>query len=479
MDFPNELLEIVVIHALPESFESLALSCKRIYALCTPFIEHHNTLRWHFQNFHYCKTNKPFKLNQELFTFPDTASSAFNLIARIAVEPVVARYIQEADFENDSRLGQGLDRRWTTHPYYCDQAVSKLFANSPYLEEVGSGWKGYYAAMEEDLNAGRYSQHAAAFVLTLLPNLRVLRLPRWWKPAAAPDKLIDAVIHRARLPYSVYPRPSMAQVTEVQEDVSRGFDLDWVFPFLALPRIQSLWCPNCVSTGSGHRSIMSKYLHCAFTSGIEEIHLGSVFIDEVTIADLLKHTPCLKTLTYWHSTKGTGSQNWDLCQFVTAIQYQVGSHLAKLSINISKSHGSIPLGKPSMQGFQRLQWLELPLEIAVCGLAAAALDGSEWLLSDLVPASVSHFSLVSHGTDHHANTLHTMFRDFATRDSQLLNLKEIHLSCRPDASELYKEQCAELAVETKKAGVVLKQRPYTGPTFWTDDEEIYYESESE
>lgn len=75
MDFPNELLEIVVIQALPESFESLALSCKRIYALCTPFIEHHNTLRWHFQNFHYCKTNKPFKLNQELFTFPDTVKA--------------------------------------------------------------------------------------------------------------------------------------------------------------------------------------------------------------------------------------------------------------------------------------------------------------------------------------------------------------------------------------------------------------------
>ena len=97
MDFPNELLEIVVIHALPESFESLALSCKRIYALCTSFLEHHNALRWHFQNFHYCKTNKPYKLNQELLTFRDTISSAFNLIARIAIEPVVAHYIQEAD----------------------------------------------------------------------------------------------------------------------------------------------------------------------------------------------------------------------------------------------------------------------------------------------------------------------------------------------------------------------------------------------
>ena len=154
---------MVVIHSLPEGFESLVLSCKRIYGLCTPFLEHHNTLRWHFQNFHYCKTNKPFKLNQELLTFRDTISSAFNLIARITIEPVVAHYIQEADFGYDSRLGQGLDSRWTTHRYYCDQAVRELFANSSYLAEAGLDWKQYYATVVEDHNAGRYSQHAAVF----------------------------------------------------------------------------------------------------------------------------------------------------------------------------------------------------------------------------------------------------------------------------------------------------------------------------
>ena len=317
--------------------------------------------------------------------------------------------------------------------------MREVFANSSYLEEVGLDWKEYYAAVVEDHNAGRYSQHAAAFVLTLLPNLKVLKLPRWWKPATAPDKLVDSVIHRARQAHLLYHKPSMAQVTEVRENISKGFDLDWAFPFLALPNIRCLWYPKCVSIGSGHSNITSKYLHCAFISGIEEIHLGSgAFIDEVAIANLLKHTPCLKTLTYWHLSKGTGSQNWDLCQFVTAIQCQVGGHLEMLSINIGKSQSSVSPSKPSMSGFQRLQRLEIPLETVVCSLVAAALDGSEWLISDLVPASVFQISLISRGTDDHTNALHTMFHNFATRSPHLPNLKEIHLTCHPNASELYK-----------------------------------------
>lgn len=316
--------------------------------------------------------------------------------------------------------------------------MREVFANSSYLEEVGLDWKEYYAAVVEDHNAGRYSQHAAAFVLTLLPNLKVLKLPRWWNPATAPDKLVDSVIHRARQAHLLYHKPSMAQVTEVRENISKGFDLDWAFPFLALPNIRCFWYPKCVSTGSGLSNITSKYLHCAFISGIEEIHLGSgAFIDEVAIANL-KHTPCLKTLTYWHLSKGTSSQNWDLCQCVTAIQCQVEGHLEMLSINIGKSQGSVSPSKPSMSGFQRLQRLEIPLETVVCSLVAAALDGSEWLISDLVPASVFQISLISRGTDDHTNALHTMFHNFATRSPHLPNLKEIHLTCHPNASELYK-----------------------------------------
>lgn len=44
-----------------------------------------------------------------------TACSAFNLIALIAVEPVIAHYIQEADFENDSLFTRGKSREIATN----------------------------------------------------------------------------------------------------------------------------------------------------------------------------------------------------------------------------------------------------------------------------------------------------------------------------------------------------------------------------
>jgi len=73
---PTELLDNIITHTLAEGFEGVALTCRRIYALCTPFIERHNTLRSHFSSFNY------------LHQWHDpsyTIRTAFDLITRIAV----------------------------------------------------------------------------------------------------------------------------------------------------------------------------------------------------------------------------------------------------------------------------------------------------------------------------------------------------------------------------------------------------------
>ena len=85
MRLPVEVLEQVISHTLPEGFESLALTCKFLYTLCIPFLEHHNTLRRHFRDFRYCKTDISFGYQHELLRFRDTATSAFNLISRIVL----------------------------------------------------------------------------------------------------------------------------------------------------------------------------------------------------------------------------------------------------------------------------------------------------------------------------------------------------------------------------------------------------------
>lgn len=482
---PLDLLDDIIAHVLPEGFESLAVTCKKIHARCIPFMERHNKLRSQFRKLTYYE-----KMADPTFSI----RTAFDLIIRIAIEPVVARYIQEADFAVDSRFTHSRPREFVADTH-CKGDVAGLFSSSPYLKLAGLDWKEYYDKIEEDLEASRYSQHAAAFLMTLLPNAKILKLPMLWKPNNTTDKLIDTIVQEARKPHPPCDRPSLAQITKFSPSVSIGpgerFDFDWTKRFLALPNVQIFRGPSCVVMPEGHMGTAPKDPYRGFGENLKRVSLVSCCIDEVGIADFLKHTPRLKSLYYSHSTKENGGpQDWDICKFVTAIEREAGSHLVDLSVSIRELRGSIPPGKASMRGLQRLQRLEFPLEIALCNITAAAgqvaapnesevggstdheLDSYGSLIDDLVPASVFELGLISPGTDHHEKALDLMFRDFAAKkDSQLPALKEIHLTCPAGADSVYKNHCARLLEETKKAGVSLDVQlwPSLMATTWNEE----------
>ncbi len=484
---PTELLEIIITHVLPEGFESVAVSCRKIYALCIPFIQHHNALRSRFHHFTYHK---------DQFDPSPAIVTAGELLRRIAVEPVVARYIRYADFKSDSPrsyiipLGLIGDAHWREDD--CREDVIRLFATSPYLEQAGLDWKEYLDKIEEERSVNRYSQHAAAFLLTLLPNVERLILPRYWKPLDATDKLIDAVVHKAKQSHSFSDRPSLAQITRFEPYVSLvpqdRFDLGWARPFLALPRIRSFRGPSCVLMDDNDKDIVPRDPHCGFGETLESISFVACCVDEVGIANFLKDTKRLKTLKYSHSTKyNVSPQHWSICKFMEAIERQVGSHLVELSVSIREPFGSLAPGKVSMRGFACLRQLEFPLEIVMCNITAAAcqvstpnktlvegssdheLDCGALFIGDLVPASVSILSLISRGTDHHDKALDAMFRDFpARKETTLPALKEIHLICPSGADDAYKDHCTRLLAETQEAGVVLllEPSPHSGSLTW-------------
>ncbi|KAI3327060.1 F-box domain protein [Xylariaceae sp. AK1471] len=469
---PTELLDEIILHTLPEGFESLALTCRRIYKLCTPFIERHNHLRSQFQKFWYMEYSRDPSLSP--------IRTAFDLITRIGLEPIVARYIRDADLERDCFPSRfyvpDLDRG--------GPVVKQLLAESPCLAQAGLDWKEYYALIEEDLkprpssipySRDRYSQHAAAFVLTLLPNVKNLRLPRLWKPTEKTEKLLDAIVRGTNQSKLLWDRPSLAQVTTFESYCSfsagHRFDLDRAVPFLALPLVRTFRGPSSVAIGDACMPLASKDPYLRYGETLETVQLLGSCLDEVAITNFLKHTPHLRTLKYSHSTRGD-PQDWNICEFVTAFEREVGACLEELSVSISDLRGSISPGKASMRGFRRLQKLEFPLEIAMCNLTDVAsrvtipnegsteqdLEKFEAFIGDLVPASVSQLSLLSSGTNQHEKALKVMFRDFAAKkDSQFPALKEIHLSCHvnPMPDDAYKEECTKLIAETEEAGVVL------------------------
>ncbi|TGJ86906.1 hypothetical protein E0Z10_g1919 [Xylaria hypoxylon] len=399
------------------------------------------------------------------------------------MEPRVARYIIHADLTYDD---------WPHRPRLPpdvldvdgdDEPLAALFARSPYLAQAGLVWKEFYAQIKEDHDPyPRYSQYAAAFLLTLLPNVKTLMLPVNWEPQDKTNKLLEVIVRKANQPSSPWNRHSLAQVTEFQPYCAGAIGsppVDWneAVPFLALPNVRSYCGRSCLATGDTSMLLVPQDPYLRYGETLETVNFDGCCIDEVAITEFLKHTPRLSALKYIHRSREDGdNQDWNICKFVTAIEREVGSHLEQLSISIRELRGSIAPGKASMCGFQRLQKLQLPLEFAMCNIREAGFQDTIMnngftdqresenrpLICDLVPASVSELSWQSRGGGHHEMALKAMFRDFAAiKDSNLPALNEIHLSClyclKPDNE--YRKECERLAAETEKVGVVLHLQP--------------------
>ncbi|KAL9084423.1 MAG: hypothetical protein Q9165_008061 [Trypethelium subeluteriae] len=461
MRLPNELLDNIIEFTLPQGFENVALTCKRMYARSTPFIERHHELRSRFGSFEYYLRPRGLSL-----------MSASDLIMLIATEPVVARYIRTATFEIDS-LFLRRERPKSVPSIDNGGAVVEMFANSAYLKQAGLDWKEYYTIFEDDVKERRYSQHGATFLLTLLPHVEKLILPRSWKPNDMTNKLLDTIVCMAKRSRCL-SSASLTSVARFEASLSLGteerFDLSWAGPFLALPSMQSFHGPSCLALRDDPRSLIDSH-HIAET--LRAAHLMSCCMDEVGITSFLKHTPHLKTLRYWHCTKiDSPVQDWDICSFINAIKCEAGSHLTELSVTIRELHGSIIPGKVSMCGFQRLTTLEYPLELVICNITTAAGHTStpskplvssaiDPFVSDLIPTSVAKLSLVSQGTDHHENALNALFRQFhAVKKIQLSALQEIHISCPDHADDAYKRQCDKIVTDSEDTGVVVLLKPF-------------------
>ncbi|KAK8091464.1 hypothetical protein PG997_001825 [Apiospora hydei] len=427
VDLPPELLLQIISETLPEGFESLALSCKAVYQLCTPFIKQHNLRRAQFRKFQYSP-------------FPDSGQDplrtpiyhAYDLIERIAREPIVARYIQHADLGRDSRnlihppgrIQSGIDR---------NGPVAALFANSPCLKQAGLDWREYHKHIADDYNKvhllGRYSQHAAAFVLTLLPNAQYLKLPQLWVPTDLSHKLVNTVVERARQSLGFDSRTYLSSA--IPPEVLR------LSPFLALPELRSYNGPNPQAVSKTPGGVSHKQLPLG--EKLESARIWSKPHEEVDLAAFLCSTGRLKTLTY--HTGGVYYAHWDICRFLRLIEGEAETRLEGLAICLATAGHAIVPGHMSMRGFQCLRELQLPVELFACMISYIAtrinktledlsygdMESLEVKLSDLVPASVTHLVLYSNGTaPHHGDALKILFHDFqAMKATRLPALEEI------------------------------------------------------
>jgi hypothetical protein len=467
-NLPGELLDMIIEYSQPQSFENLATTCKKVYARCAPFIKRHNKLRFRFRTFNYCSHPR------------DNVVAASDLINIIAADPMVARYIRTANLVNDSSFLKHARTRGEppkSVPTIEEGGVTvHLFANSTYLQRAQLDWREYYSTFAEDVREMRYSQHGSAFLLTLLEETEKLTIPYSWKPNAATFQLLDVLVKEPG--HTSSQSSGLRSVSSFHGPLSRSetedWGLSWALPFLALPRLKSFSAPCSFAVGANSRSLAFRGSpHTANT--LEIAHLGGCCIDHVGMTDFLKHTPRLKTLRYWHSTRNDYvPSDWDICKFINAVAREAGSHLIELSVNIQELHGALLPGKASIRSFQKLKKFEFPLEIVMCNMNAAGFTGNiatslqrlfngslDPFVHDLIPTSVSHLSLKSEGLIPHDIALDGLFRRFrAIRRTQLPGLQEIHIACKQESDKAYKQQCNKIVAECSKEGVMVHLQAY-------------------
>ncbi|KAI0470754.1 F-box domain protein [Xylariaceae sp. FL0804] len=476
-DLPVEIFQAIVACTLPEGFEGLALTCKAFYELCTPFFAYHKHLGDRFRHITYHIPVKPSW---------GAISSSFSFLEKIADQPWVARYVIDAQLWLDSYpfvlrapvempgIGSG------------DPLIS-LLSTSPYLKEAGLDWKYYYYQIAEEFEMysrhSYYSQHAAEFLLTHLPNARTLRLPELWEPQENAGALLATIVRKAQQLPVMYDNSGLAQVTrlELVKDKARRtntglrnqrpVDLVYALPFLALPHVKTLYSEFCFAKQAALATLGSESPYRCYGQALNDLYLMDACIDDATIAELLRHTPCLKRFRYRHKTYMDGDYlSWDPCRFATAIEREVGGHLEELHIEIGDLRGRIMPGRAALRGFKRLHRLGLPIEILSCNFGdAKSRDAqaphhntpvSQPFVGDFVPGSVTRLDLQPKG-ELYETVLKALFSGFAAkRKSHLPQLNTVSY-CYPEGvhrprRNTYKETCSELKAELEAAGVVLR-----------------------
>jgi hypothetical protein len=478
IDLPNELFDMVVKFSLPQSFENLATTCKRVYARCTPFIKRHNELRTRFRDFAYYTHRR------------DNLVAASDLISLIAADPIVAQYIRTANLIDDSQFIKhqlcysGPSDSPRVPSIEDGGPIVQLFASSEFLRSAQLDWREYYSTFSEDVREKRYSQHGSIFLLTLLEHTENVTIPCSWKPNAAADRLLYLLAEEA-----ICSKSSSSGLRSVISFHGRKtgaetgpWDLSSVGPILTLPQLKFFSGPGSfLRRGRSRTHAFQGSPRMSDT--LQVVHLGGCCIDDVGIANFLEHTPRLKTFIYSHDTRhAILPPDWDICKFINAVAREAGSHLIELSVTSRELRGSILPGKASTRGFQKLQKFEFPLELAMCNINTAGITGniaaslqrlfngsSDPFVRDLIPSSVTHLALKSKAMRPHDIALDALFRNFcAIRRTQLPHLQKVHIDCKQDSDDVYKQKCNKIVEDCMREDVVvhLEAYEYSGGITW-------------
>ena len=466
-DLPDELLDHIIGLTVPEGIESFALSCKTIYNIAEPQITQHNTYKRRWKHFAYAD----FQLPEPGPTLrPQTA---LQLIHAIALDPLIAQYIESARLWVDpSKIYRHRNLLSTAQSRFEQDeasltAIRRLLRDSRYLKAANQDPDLWLRRIQLDDKFADEAptNFATAFLLTLLPNVKALGLPQGWANLPRPEEdyragqldatqdiwpVLNAITRAANGATS--RNTALAKLERILPYANKGYDqrnaLQELEPFFTAPSIKEVYACNCVAVDDGYTGILFSWRHSDLVSSLRKVELVACCIDSDGITELIKHTPQLKCLRYSHATKWHGCQfDWDAGAFVAAIGMHLGGSLTEFAVTIDCLYGDVETGVTSMHDFTCLRNVELDVSLFCAPsidsgerLGMSSTQGTTWeaskipCLADILPQSVKSVDLFAGGKENvdHTAALRSLFSQSLDKQRSMLpKLERLAVRCSP------------------------------------------------
>jgi len=376
LELPAELLLGILSLTRPDGFESLALSCQRLYSLAldSGLVSEHNDMKrlWRIW---------------DLGLDPRYEWVSWHpliVLAAIHENPLVAEYIRIVRFPyslqaacEESESSSGTSRA----DMISAQALSELVGKSPYLRASGMTPEQW---VEEMLHRGN-DVALAVLMLTLLPNITHLKLSREWSFARwesgngydseSPSLDVGQIFSLLSNPNIGHALSKLAVIEPWTSDSETGTALRCLIPFLTLPSVRKIVGFQLVADHS-YDDFSWPYMR---SSRIEEIELTCSGISATHIARFLEPMHHLRSLRYHHMGMGGGAAFiWDAGSFLASIRNsRAANTLEELSLSAKFFDG--PTSAPSsFKEFKRLRWLELGVDLLLARPENGQGDLADW-----------------------------------------------------------------------------------------------------
>ncbi|KAI1337697.1 hypothetical protein F5Y15DRAFT_417836 [Xylariaceae sp. FL0016] len=370
LDLPAELIQRIIKETIPETFETVRLVCRTLNGAASLFLKQYLERRLRFRHIVIPGETHHHRVNSDNNAAATSFTSMDELLWCIAQDPVIARYIQTADFKGHR------DQNTDLAAYEVNDQVRDLVHQSPYLSEAGVDPDAWLSHMSLTHDREGYIQ---IFLLTLLPNVTTLAPGRFWsdwfedKIAHPKRRVMDAIVRKANS--ASINGASLSKLENLHPWAGSGYeDERWSLTacshFMALNSLRNLHAGSVIARDDGYTGIPFRPLYGSFSPNLETIELFSSVMGRAEIVTLLQRTRNLQHFRLAHETKWHGcGYNWDVGASIAAIQDWVGNSLEELSITIEgfdiNSEGTT---LTDMTGFRKLKTLEIDLCL-LCGPA--------------------------------------------------------------------------------------------------------------